>query len=183
MWILNLPGAFSWVIFDEEHLAKWRINMTGDRIKEYTLKITQSSPTGLIVVLYDLAIEYIGDAKRAYAEGNHEEYRKECMNALKVINDLSSSLDFTYELAMPLFRVYEYMAKELSMAVIKNNTEGLDRVERYLSMIKGSFEKIAETDKGGPIMGNTQTVYAGLTYGKGVLNENISSDGNRGYKV
>ena len=31
--------------------------------------------------------------------------------------------------------------------------------------------------------GNAQTVYAGLTYGKGTLNESTSATSNRGYTV
>lgn len=157
--------------------------MTNEKIQEYTLKITQSSRTGLIVVLFELAQDYIGEAKKAHLDGDHDMYRKECMKAIRVVQDLMDSLDFTYELAQPLYRIYEYISKEISLAVIKNKTEGLDNVLRYLESLKGSFEKIAAEDARGPIMGNTQSVYAGLTYGKGVLNENIPSDNNRGYTV
>ena len=38
--------------------------MTKERIKDYTLKITNASPTGIIVIMYDLAIEYIEEAKK-----------------------------------------------------------------------------------------------------------------------
>lgn len=157
--------------------------MTKEKINEYTLKITQSSKTQLIVVLYELAQEYICEAKKAHANNNHDNYRTECTNAVRVIQDLIDSLDFSYEISMPLYRIYEYMTREISMAVIRNKTEGLDAVDRYLNSLKSSFETVAKQDTGGPLMGNTQSVYAGLTYGRGVLNENISGDGNRGYKV
>lgn len=37
--------------------------------------------------------------------------------------------------------------------------------------MKESFEEIAKQDTSGPVMENSQQVYAGLTYGKGSLNE------------
>ena len=50
--------------------------------------------------------------------------------------------------------------------------------------LKESFEQIALQDTSAPIMENTQTVYAGLTYGKDSLNLNLSDQGtNRGFCV
>ena len=42
--------------------------MTKERIREYTLKITNASATGIIVIMYDLAIEYIEEAKKCFDE-------------------------------------------------------------------------------------------------------------------
>ena len=42
-----------------------------------------------------------------------------------------------------------------------------------------SFEQVAKQDTSGAVMANTQQIYAGLTYGKGTLNEvSMSLDGN-----
>lgn len=157
--------------------------MTKERIQEYTLKITQSSKTELIVILYDLAIEYMDDSMKAFEDNNHDLFRENCKNALNVVKDLVGALDFQYELALPLFRIYEFVEKEISLAVIRNNTKGLVDSKRLLSSLKKSFESLSKQDASGPIMGNTQSVYAGLTYGRGVLNESIASDSNRGFKV
>ena len=158
--------------------------MTKDRIREYTLKITNASATQIIVVLYDLAIEYIENARSCFEKNDHEGAKTQCANAGRVLGDLISSLDFTYEISFPLFRIYEYVSKEVSMAVIKNDGSALSEQVRLLSSLKESFEKLAEQDSSGPAMSNTQSVYAGLTYGKGTLNESTSYEsGNRGYTV
>jgi flagellar protein FliS len=158
--------------------------MTKDRIQEYTLKITNASATGIIVILYDLAIEYIGDAKKCFEAVDHDGAKTQCTNACRVLGDLISSLDFTYEISFPLFRIYEFASKEVSMAVIRNDGSGLSDIIRLMSSLKESFEKLAQEDTSGPVMTNAQTVYAGLTYGKGTLNESTSSSsGNRGYTV
>lgn len=158
--------------------------MTKEEIKEYSFRITQGSRTDIVVVMYDMAIKYQKDAIKAFKENDHSEFRAQCMNAVRVVSDLIESLDFSYELAMPLLRVYEYVSREISGAVIKNEIEGLNRCIRYMQSLKESFEKVAKEDSSGPVMGNSQTVYAGLTYGKGTLNENVTADNmNRGFSV
>ena len=47
-----------------------------------------------------------------------------------------------------------------------------------------AYKQIEGQDETGPVMGNTQTVYAGLTYGKEDLMENIADPtANRGFCV
>ena len=158
--------------------------MTKELIQDYTLKISESSRTGIIVIMYDLAEIYIQDAIRAFDDNNHEEYRKQCANVGKIVRHLIEALDFSNSLAVSLYRIYEYIAKEISLAVIKRDPEKLQRISKYFASLKGSFEQIADQDTSGPAMGNGQSVYAGLTYGKGVLNESMQVlDPNRGFSV
>ena len=158
--------------------------MTKELIQKYTLKISESSRTGIVVILYELAEKYLDDAIEAQKGGNHEEMRKQCGNAQKVLNDLIGALDFDYEISAPLYRIYEFISKEVAKAVIKNDAEGLYKCKGFLSSLKGAFEKIEADDKRGPAMGNAQTVYAGLTYGRNSLNENVHEQlPNRGYTV
>lgn len=158
--------------------------MTRELIQEYTLKISHSSRTEIIVVLFEICEHYIDDAIIAFWADDHDEFKKQCGNAQKVINDLIASLDFDYEIALPLYRIYEYISKEIASAVIKNAANNLATCKRFLSSLKESFEKIAKEDASGPVMGNSQTVYAGLTYGKGSLNENVTAtSSNRGFKA
>ena len=156
--------------------------MTNEQIREYTLKITNASLTGIIVIMYDLAIDYIREAQKCFDANDHEGAKVSCTNAGRVLGDLISSLDFTYEISFPLFRIYEFISKEVSMSVIKNDGSALASCIKLLGSLKESFEKLAAQDESGPAMSNTQSVYAGLTYGKGTLNESTSSD-NRGFTV
>ena len=48
--------------------------------------------------------------------------------------------------------------------------------------LKEAYEVLAIQDQSGPVMQNTQAVYAGLTYGKDDLTENMTDQGtNRGF--
>ena len=158
--------------------------MTIEQIQEYTRKITNASPTEIIVILYDLAIKYLEEAEVAYKASNHEGYRKECLNAQKVLGDLVGALNFDYEISLPLYRIYEYIEKEINNAVIKKDVTILANCKRFLTSLQDSFEKISKEDKNGPMMDNAQAVYAGLTYGKGTLNESVAAGtSSRGYSV
>lgn len=158
--------------------------MTKEKIQDYTLKITNASATGIIVILYDLAVEYIEEAVKCFEADDHEGAKVQCTSAGAVLGDLIASLDFKYEIAFPLFRIYEFISKEISMAVIRNDAKALPDMIRLLSSLRESFVKISEQDESGPVMSNAETVYAGLTYGKGTLNESTSySMDKRGYTV
>ena len=50
-----------------------------------------------------------------------------------------------------------------------------------LSSLRNSFEEIESQDKREPLMENAQSVYVGLTYRRGNLEETIPPDANRGY--
>ena len=158
--------------------------MTDGMIKDYTLRISQGSRSDIIVVLYDLAIHYMQDAAEALRSGNHERARSKCTNAVRVFGDLEGALDFSYEISFPLFRIYEFLSKEVSMAVIKNDPECLSTPIKLMQSLNESFEKIAQEDSSGPAMGNSQTVYSGLTYGRGTLNDSMDpGSNNRGFTV
>ena len=52
-------------------------------------------------------------------------------------------------------------------------------------MISTTFKEVAKQDDSEAVMKNVQTIYAGLTYGRGTLNETIDSgaDVNRGFEA
>ncbi|MCR5107133.1 MAG: flagellar protein FliS [Lachnospiraceae bacterium] len=157
--------------------------MTKELIQEYTLKITQANRSRIIVIVYDMTEQYIKDALEAFDHGDLLTFRDNCRYAGKCVGDLLEALDFDYELAFPLMRLYVYISKEISMSSIKNDTEGLLVARGLLLSLRDSFEEMAKQDKSEPVMGNTESVYAGLTYGKNSLNESINGSGNRGFKV
>ena len=46
--------------------------MTGQEINEFTVKISQANKTGLIVIMYEMAIKYIDDGMMALENNNIE---------------------------------------------------------------------------------------------------------------
>ncbi|MCR4923492.1 MAG: flagellar protein FliS [Lachnospiraceae bacterium] len=157
--------------------------MTKEQIQEFTLKITQANPSEIIVLVYDMADQYIKDALEAFDKNDREGFRNNCKNAGRCVGDLMEALDFRYEPSVPLMRIYIYISKEITLAPVKNDVEGLKAVKGLMLSLRDSFKEMAKQDKSGPVMGNTEQVYAGLTYGKNSLNESINGIYNRGFKA
>jgi flagellar protein FliS len=53
-----------------------------------------------------------------------------------------------------------------------------------MEKLRKSFEEVAKQDTSGSVVQNSQKVYAGLTYGKGTLNEVfMDNEAARGFKA
>ena len=70
-------------------------------------------------------------------------------------------------------------------SIVKREPVDLEGIQRVMKNLQTAFEEISKEDKSAPLMENTQKIYAGLTYGRGVLNEiafNVN-EANRGYRA
>ncbi len=157
--------------------------MTNQEINVFSRKISQASKSQLVVIMYEIAIKYIDDGVAALKNNDIENYRLNLKRSKAVINELTSVLDMTQEISFELRRLYVFMTGILVKADIRKETEELLRVKGMLIKLSEAFKEVSKGDETGPIMENTQAVYAGLTYSKDSLNENMYSDVNRGYKV
>lgn len=89
-----------------------------------------------------------------------------------------------YEVAQNLLQLYLYINREVAKAALYNSAENLEHVRPVLEKLAEAYRQIEAQDMTGPVMGNAQTVYAGLTYGKDTLAESMSNpDTNRGFCV
>lgn len=158
--------------------------MTKELKQQYTLKITQANKTQLVVILYEMMLIYLDEAQQAHAKEDREGFREGISKSRGCLKELMSSLHFEYEPAMNLLQLYLYANRELARADIRNSTQELDHVKMVMTKLHAAYEKISEQDTSGPVMENTQTVYAGLTYGKKALTENLSDQGSsRGFRA
>ena len=158
--------------------------MTKELKQQYTLKITQANKTKLVVILYEMMLIYLDEAQQAHAKEDREGFREGIRKSRGCLKELMSSLHFEYEPAMNLLQLYLYANRELARADIRNSTQELDHVKMVMTKLHAAYEKISEQDTSGPVMENTQTVYAGLTYGKKALTENLSDQGSsRGFRA
>lgn len=158
--------------------------MTKELKQQYTLKITQANKTQLVVILYEMLLIYLEEARQAHQEQDRAGFREGIRRARGCLKELMASLHFEYEPAMNLLQLYLYANRELARADIKNSTEELEHVKMVMTRLHEAYEKVSEADTSAPVMSNTQTVYAGLTYGKNTLIENLSDEGSsRGFRA
>ncbi|MDO4965100.1 MAG: flagellar protein FliS [Lachnospiraceae bacterium] len=157
--------------------------MTKDTIQKYTMRISSANKSDIIVCVYEIAEIYLEDAIKCHETEDVEGFKNSCIKASRCINDLYTALDFDYELAIPLMKIYLFMDKELNLASVKGDVNTVTRIQAMITKLKLAFEEIAKSDTSGSVMGNVEKVYSGLTYGKNRLNENVSLDTNRGFTV
>ncbi len=157
--------------------------MKREAIQEYTTRITQASQSELIVILYDMILTETKDAKDAFQDKDLLAYEKSLKQAQKYMGELMGSLDYSYELSLELVNLYMYVSKMIITGLMKKDLIYIDRAESILKKLLVGFEGVSKADKSGPVMKNTEQVYAGLTYGRGKLNETYldPNDKNRGF--
>ena len=156
--------------------------MQKEQIQEFTRRISQCNRTELTVVTYDILFAYLKDAKADLKDAHSENYKQNIRMAIKCIQQLQETLDFSYKLAAELYRIYVYCRELLAAALYKCRQEELDECESLLKKLYESFCEVARTDTSAPLMQNTQAVYAGYTYGRSDVNENHANESsNRGF--
>lgn len=158
--------------------------MTKELKQQFTLKITQANKTQLIVILYEMLLSYLEEAQEAHKNADRAGFREAIRKARGCLKELTASLHFEYEPAMNLLQLYLYANREMAMADIRNSMEELEHVRMIITKLHAAYQEISSQDTSEPVMANIQTVYAGLTYGKNDLTENLADQGsNRGFRA
>jgi len=151
--------------------------------QEFTRRISVANSTDLIVVLYDMVLAYSDDAEEALNLGNDNEYYASISRMRNCINELMCSLHMEYDLAAALLSLYRYCIRKLSAAGIRKNMEAIDEIRAVIKPLRDSYAELAKTNTSGAVMENSETVIAGLTYGRNAVNENLVGNTNRGMLV
>ena len=156
--------------------------MTKELKQEYTFRISQANRTEMVVIIYEMLLDYLNDARAALAEDDMQEFHESIRRSTACIRELISSINFDSDVSQNLLSLCIYCTKELSKADLHHTAEELYHVELVMNKLHAAFKEIASNDDSAPIMNNSQVVYAGLTYGKESLVIHLN-DNNRGYKV
>ena len=151
--------------------------------QEFTRRISQCNRGEMIVIMYDIVFAYMDEAKKAHANNQYEEYKQAIKRAQDTINTLIKALDFKYEISKDLHKLYVYAKNSLAKAIYQNRVDGIEDAEKVLKRLYTSFCEAAKSDTSGPLMRNTQQVYAGMTYGRNSLNETCFEGNHRGFFV
>ncbi|HKM22994.1 MAG: flagellar protein FliS [Clostridia bacterium] len=156
--------------------------MTKEQIQRYTLRITQANRSQIIVILYDMILDDVTEASECYDD--YDSFKKACNHITRCTADLMEALDFSYEVSFHLMQIYQFINRQVSTAVLKKEPAVLKYVASAVTKLKEAFEEVSKQDSSGPMMENTQTVYAGLTYSKSDLTEDLRDQGSsRGFRV
>lgn len=153
--------------------------------REYTARVAQANRSELVVIIYELFLIAIDEAEEHFSKGELSEGVKYIKRAQGFLQELISSLDHQYAIAEELKRLYRYVYEQLIFSALRQKMVNGETVKEVMGKLKDAFVQIAKEDHSGPVMENTQQVYAGLTYGKGALNEVLltGNESSRGFRV
>ena len=157
--------------------------MSNVKKQEYTLKITQANKTQLIVILYEMALTYMDEAKEAYEKNDRKEFRKAISRTRGCINELMASLRFEYELAIRILELYMFVNKELARSEVRMRFEHVDNARKIITELLTAYRGLSQKDDSLPVMENAQIVYSGLTYDRKSLLDSLSHSTNRGFRA
>jgi flagellar secretion chaperone FliS len=159
--------------------------MNATLVKEFQGRIINATQQDLVVINYEMFLAEIDVAISEVNASDTKAYHKAVTMAHKLLRELSDNLDFQYEISRDLMSLYIYAGKKLIEASMNHQQEDLEEIKRIiLVLLQGWKEAQAKViPSQGIMIQNAQKVYAGLTYGKGSLNETVYQDVSRGFKA
>ncbi len=158
--------------------------MTNECKQRYTLRITQANKTELIVILYEMLLDYLEEACMGFDRNEVFSARDAIRKARACLEELIASLNMNYQPAPQLLSLYLYCNREFIKADARNQKEPLCHIQNVIQQLLSAYRELAKQDESGPVMENAQTVYTGFTYGKNRLAENVADQGlNRGFRA
>jgi flagellar protein FliS len=154
-----------------------------ESMNKYTVRISQANRGELLVVMYDVILEDLNSAKEKHKCGNLSGFVDELKHGQRFLCELMDTLDLKYSISHELMRLYIYVNKEMINAMIRKDVTLVDNAIMVIEKLRKSYYELSKEDDSAPLMQNVQQVYAGLTYGRGTLNETSLDSHNRGFKA
>ena len=139
--------------------------------------IANASKGELLCITYEMLLEQIQAAKETIGD----ERKKHLHKAVDTIKMLVEDLNFEFDIAKDLFRIYVYVQGILIKAT---SDTPLDEAYKLIEKLYIGFVEAGKSEvQTKPCMENTEVVYAGFTYGPDDLKELSISEPNRGFKA
>lgn len=149
-----------------------------------TAQIVNASPGQLIVITYEFIIEALKDAQEQIPVKDEKIFKRSIVQAQKLLRELIDSLDLSYSISYDLMSIYLYVNKTIIKGYITKKKEPLVEANNILNILLQGWEQVVSSEEeNSPVIENAQQIYAGLTYGKGNLNESVVEEKNRGLKA
>lgn len=73
--------------------------MNKELVKDFQTRIVNAGRGELLIINYEMLLAQIDDAIDAIRSEEHQEFGKSMINAHKLLRELSSGLDFQYDIA------------------------------------------------------------------------------------
>ena len=109
------------------------------------------SPVELVVMLYDGALRFVGEARAAMARNDVIARTRAVSRAVEIVCELQNTLNVEAggAIAQELDRLYTYINTRLLDVTLKNDAIALDDAQKVLVTLREAWEQIGATVPGG----------------------------------
>lgn len=150
----------------------------------WSAKIVNATPAQLVLIIYEIIFESIDESIENLNQKDFKKFEHSLERARNLLGELIHDLKMQSDIEYDFLSLYMFINKLLIQGYCKRDEELLNRAKKILTNL---YDGLKETEKQVPkdekVIRNAQQVYAGLTYGRGILNESINQDLNRGFKA
>ena len=110
------------------------------------------SPLELVVMLYDGAIRFLGEAREAHERNDHRGRATGVSKAMAIVGELQSTLNLEEgsSLALELDRLYDYMFARLLEVTTKKDMSALEEVRQLLVTVREGWVQVSASVAASP---------------------------------
>ncbi len=110
--------------------------------------ILTASPGDLVLMLYDGCLRQMKLASQAISGSHPEDAGCALLKAQDFVTELIQGLDFQYEVAQHLLRVYDYVNYQLIQANMKKDGQIIADLTDIMTELRGTWEQVIRINRG-----------------------------------
>ena len=112
-------------------------------------QIMTASPEQILIMLFDGAIRFVRQAGQAIEEGRVADKAVAINKAIAIVTEFSNTLNFEVggEIAEDLYRLYDFVIRELVAVNARSDAKRLEAVERILLDLREGFVGAIEANR------------------------------------
>ena len=151
----------------------------------YMLRISQAGPVQMVVINFELVLEFLNLAQSSIQE-NNTAFRENIQKAKNGLEQLISSLDFDIALSHDFHEIYSYIYKHLSdIHFTRDNEKATAVLHEMIDLVEILLAGWRDASDKNPVEpttnGDAPKVYSGLTYGRDGQAQEYMEDEGKGY--
>lgn len=153
--------------------------------KEYLAnRIANANDTELVVILYEGLIDSLDDGIDYLKAKAYKELNSSMQKSREVLAELLSTLQGNSEIANNLRRIYLYINQLITEAENGKDKEKLSLAKKVIMPIYDGWRELGEKEgqQEAAELSKGPQIVAGMTYGKGQLNDYVINDKNEWQK-
>ena len=115
--------------------------MTKECKQQFTLRITQANSTQLIVILYEMTLQYLADGEQAADDAGLAEAVHRARGCIK---ELLNSLHREYSPAGELSRLYLFCLRRLAVCEVRRDRTILEEIRKVIAPLCDAYRQIQD---------------------------------------